>query len=84
MQNITRYSLQNLLVTRCKIRSLLVAEVDRCKKSFLTRSEKNLGTNVYLKLTKIDEFCLFILYFQSTKNRESRSFVYNKISIAKI
>ena len=42
---ITRYSLQNSLitrckkslVTRCKIRSLLVAEAARCKKSLVTR-----------------------------------------------
>ena len=43
-QNITRYSLQNLLITRCKIPLvarckiclLLVADVDYCKKSLVT------------------------------------------------
>ena len=45
LQKITSYSLQNSLVTRCKkslvsrckIRSLLVAEVAPCKKSLVTR-----------------------------------------------
>ena len=43
LQNFTRYSLQkllvekNLLVTRCKIRSLLIAGIARCKKSLDTR-----------------------------------------------
>ena len=37
LQKITSYSLQNSLVTRCKIRSLLLAEVARCKKSLVPR-----------------------------------------------
>ena len=76
---VTRYSLKftrcsllvvKSLVTRCKIRSLLVAEVARCKKSLVTRYEKSPGTNVYLKPLKLGEFYLFVLYFQLTKNRE--------------
>ena len=90
------------LITCCKIRSLLVAEVAPCKKSLLLVAEvarrenhsllvakfaryslqkllvaknhlllvmkKNPGTNVYLKPIKLDEFYLFVLYFQLTKN----------------
>ena len=68
------------LVTCWKIRSLFVAEVAHCKKLFVSRYEKNPGTNVYLKLIKIEEFYLFILYCLKT-NKDS---VDNKISIAKI
>ena len=78
------------LVTRCKIHSLLVAEVafckkllaTRCKKSLVTRYEKDPRINVHLKPIKLGEFYLFILYFQLTKTEKDS--VHNKISIAKI
>ena len=59
---ITHYSLQSLLVTRrrkslvtrCKIRSLLVAEVVRCKKSLVTRCKiGSLQKNTCYSLQKL-------------------------------
>ena len=47
---------------------LLIEEVARFKKLLVTRYEKSAGTNAYLKPIKTDEFYLFILYFQLTKN----------------
>ena len=78
---ITRYWLQNVLVaevtrcenlpvSRCKIRLLLVAEVARGKKLLVTLYEKTLRTNVYLKPIKIGELYIFIMYLQLTENRE--------------
>ena len=54
------------LITRCKIWSLLVAKVACCKNYLSLVMKKPLITNFYLKPIEIDEFYLFILYFQFT------------------
>ena len=59
---------------------LLIAEVSRCKKLLLTRYEKSVGTNLYLKPINIGKFYLFILYFQLTYTIELPLQKYNTSS----
>ena len=48
----------SLLVTRCKIRSLLVAEVARCKKSLVTCCKKSLVTSCKIRSLRDAEVAL--------------------------
>ena len=95
-QKVTLYSLQNSLVTCCRIcllqkfvrYSLQNLLVTCCRSYFLLKSTRHSlwknppGNNIYLKPIKIGEF--FRLFFIFSWSKTEKDSVYNKITITKI